>query len=626
MGVNSRDQIWYRDGIDRVHPYGITWKRIIGNLNQISVGDGNITGSNEAGNLFTRTHIDRMHPYGTGWKKIPGNIKNINARMRSLIVMENAKRVRPLAARVPPRLSMRPIFNMRTRIPVHSMRKHYIVPDIHYHDRLHKVPALARKWVIPKRRSTIQPLLAQWRAAQAQAAVRREKTLRTINLLRRSSYTNPRIVKKNIIPGLDYTQKRNKLIYLRNRLYTYQNELSRINRLKKKRSHINYFHPGNKPQPHYYFERKSVIPPGHPAVYLHPGAKPYNAAVYRKPRARVPAGHPSVYLHPGNKYEHFRRMQAAAALQQQRKRNFIPNLPRANIRRPGPGFVSLRGNNVLRYQGYQDRRSHIPMRMPGRFHYLHPGNKAIFAAYNQQTKRTQIHSVPRAPYRPFSVNGLPYYMGYQNIRRRINIPKRAGAAFSPVISRSLPYSPSFPFNKYKPYFKRDVLIENENKETFGENHNAENNRHNKIDGDNVTSPERRSVPIESPDSTQFEEEPKSDEEEFAKEERREEGAEENLTSDEKPGADEILASNDIENNPVPSDERSAIREDNTSPTEVGLTSPKETPSAAEFASNEDEINEEEQQPSNEMDLADVEETNGNDMFENTDLPTENSYS
>ena len=56
--------------MDEAHPSGISWKQLTGRLREISIADEKIAGVSAGDNVYFRTGIDRTHPYGTGWKQV----------------------------------------------------------------------------------------------------------------------------------------------------------------------------------------------------------------------------------------------------------------------------------------------------------------------------------------------------------------------------------------------------------------------------------------------------------------------------------------------------------------------------------------------------------------------------
>ena len=53
VGVNRRNNIYFRSRINALNPFGTGWKRISGRLKQISVDDGKIAGVNKADLIFS---------------------------------------------------------------------------------------------------------------------------------------------------------------------------------------------------------------------------------------------------------------------------------------------------------------------------------------------------------------------------------------------------------------------------------------------------------------------------------------------------------------------------------------------------------------------------------------------
>ncbi|KAM4650562.1 fish-egg lectin-like [Discoglossus pictus] len=67
-GVNSGNNIYYRDSVRSSVCQGSNWKQIDGSLVMVEVGtDGSVYGVNAEGNVFKREGINAKNPTGTSW-------------------------------------------------------------------------------------------------------------------------------------------------------------------------------------------------------------------------------------------------------------------------------------------------------------------------------------------------------------------------------------------------------------------------------------------------------------------------------------------------------------------------------------------------------------------------------
>ncbi|XP_069599025.1 fish-egg lectin-like [Ranitomeya imitator] len=67
-GVNSANNIFYREFVTPQACQGVKWQPLAGSLSMLEVGtDGSVYGVNAAGQVFKRLDIFDRAPYGTGW-------------------------------------------------------------------------------------------------------------------------------------------------------------------------------------------------------------------------------------------------------------------------------------------------------------------------------------------------------------------------------------------------------------------------------------------------------------------------------------------------------------------------------------------------------------------------------
>ncbi|XP_077113408.1 fish-egg lectin-like [Ranitomeya variabilis] len=67
-GVNSANNIFYREFVTPQACQGVKWQPLAGSLSMLEVGtDGSVYGVNAAGQVFKRLDIFDKAPYGTGW-------------------------------------------------------------------------------------------------------------------------------------------------------------------------------------------------------------------------------------------------------------------------------------------------------------------------------------------------------------------------------------------------------------------------------------------------------------------------------------------------------------------------------------------------------------------------------
>lgn len=78
-GVDPRNKIFFREGVDRDHPTGSEWENIKGKLLKIDSGPTNIVcGISLSFKIFCREEITDANPIGTKWQRIPGRMKYIS--------------------------------------------------------------------------------------------------------------------------------------------------------------------------------------------------------------------------------------------------------------------------------------------------------------------------------------------------------------------------------------------------------------------------------------------------------------------------------------------------------------------------------------------------------------------
>ena len=67
--LNPAGQIYFREGVTRSRPQGYKWRKVPGNLAQISAGQhGQVYGVNKQGKMFVRLGVTENRPYGRTWK------------------------------------------------------------------------------------------------------------------------------------------------------------------------------------------------------------------------------------------------------------------------------------------------------------------------------------------------------------------------------------------------------------------------------------------------------------------------------------------------------------------------------------------------------------------------------
>lgn len=76
-GVNSYDEIWFRNGISKLKPMGDSWNRIDGLLKFISNGPCGVWGVNSYDQIWFRDGVSNEKPMGTGWTRVDGLLKQI---------------------------------------------------------------------------------------------------------------------------------------------------------------------------------------------------------------------------------------------------------------------------------------------------------------------------------------------------------------------------------------------------------------------------------------------------------------------------------------------------------------------------------------------------------------------
>ncbi|XP_073457365.1 fish-egg lectin-like [Aquarana catesbeiana] len=70
-GVNSNDNIYFRQSVSPTACQGSQWQLIEGALKMIEVGtDGSVYGVNSAGNVYRRDGISARNPIGTSWTQL----------------------------------------------------------------------------------------------------------------------------------------------------------------------------------------------------------------------------------------------------------------------------------------------------------------------------------------------------------------------------------------------------------------------------------------------------------------------------------------------------------------------------------------------------------------------------
>ena len=57
VGVNSDDDIFYREGITSDNPTGTKWHKVEGKLMNIDIEEGEVVGTNSANNIFRFLHV-----------------------------------------------------------------------------------------------------------------------------------------------------------------------------------------------------------------------------------------------------------------------------------------------------------------------------------------------------------------------------------------------------------------------------------------------------------------------------------------------------------------------------------------------------------------------------------------
>lgn len=62
VGVNSNDDIWYREGINSDKPTGTDWKKVNGKLMNIDIEDEEVVGTN-SGHAIFRFQQQRLPQY-----------------------------------------------------------------------------------------------------------------------------------------------------------------------------------------------------------------------------------------------------------------------------------------------------------------------------------------------------------------------------------------------------------------------------------------------------------------------------------------------------------------------------------------------------------------------------------
>ena len=77
-GVNEKDEIWYREGINCQNKRGNSWCKIDGLLKHISVGKYGIWGVNMHDEIWYRNNVTKGNPLGNGWTKVDGLLKMIS--------------------------------------------------------------------------------------------------------------------------------------------------------------------------------------------------------------------------------------------------------------------------------------------------------------------------------------------------------------------------------------------------------------------------------------------------------------------------------------------------------------------------------------------------------------------
>ena len=78
-GVNSKNEIFYRNGISSKKNEGIDWLQIDGALKDISSGEYGVWGVNSNDEIFCRKGITNVIPQGTNWEKIEGRLMQISS-------------------------------------------------------------------------------------------------------------------------------------------------------------------------------------------------------------------------------------------------------------------------------------------------------------------------------------------------------------------------------------------------------------------------------------------------------------------------------------------------------------------------------------------------------------------
>ena len=95
IDVSNNDNVWQlTKGQDIFRWTGITWKKVAGNLSQISVGESGVWGVNSANSIFYRqgTYGD-TDTDGTAWTKVSGNLKWISSGTDMVVGVDKANNI-----------------------------------------------------------------------------------------------------------------------------------------------------------------------------------------------------------------------------------------------------------------------------------------------------------------------------------------------------------------------------------------------------------------------------------------------------------------------------------------------------------------------------------------------------
>ncbi|PVD26560.1 hypothetical protein C0Q70_14237 [Pomacea canaliculata] len=80
VGVNHKDEIFYRKNITGEHPTGSDWVKLNGHLKHVTVSPhGAIWGVKHENSIWFRNDISLHKPGGTGWQKVDGSLTQISA-------------------------------------------------------------------------------------------------------------------------------------------------------------------------------------------------------------------------------------------------------------------------------------------------------------------------------------------------------------------------------------------------------------------------------------------------------------------------------------------------------------------------------------------------------------------